>query len=333
VYRAAIFVAMIAVLLGVPSLAAAEPVGVVTILEGDAIAIRGLSGFALAEGVRVQSNDLVETGKTTFLRVEFSDGAIVDLGPATRAQLNRPSLRKNDRPALYLLWGLLKISAGKLGAGAKASVASPQFDTVGLDGESVEQVQNGASAVFAEDGPLRMLDRRHGTPVPIQLKSGDFVVLRNREAPKLSGHPAHEFVGSLPRQFQDSLPSRIGRFKEREVPPRLAGAFTYAQVEAWLDAEPMIRRRFVYEWAAKADDEVFRERLEARLARHPEWERVLYPERFEPKPAVQSAAPAPASLASPVASAPPAAGGSGPSNPSVLPATPERGAPDGAPAH
>ncbi len=332
-YRAAIFVATIAVLLGVPSLAAAETIGVVTIQEGDAIAIRGLSEFALAEGVRIQSNDLVETGKATFLRVEFSDGAMVDLGPATRAQLNRPSLRKYDRPALYLLSGLLKISAGKLGAGAKASVASPQFDAVGLDGDSVEQVQSGASAVFAEDGPVRMLDRRRGTPVQIQVKSGDFIVLPSQEAPKGSGRPAHEFVASLPRQFEDSLPPRIERFKAKEVPAKLAGAFTYAQVEAWLDAEPIIRRRFVSEWATKADDEVFRERLEARLARHPEWERLLYPERFEPKPAAPAAAPAAASVASPVASVPPAAGGSGPSNPSVLPETPERGAPKGAPAH
>jgi hypothetical protein len=333
VYRAAIFVATIAVLLGVPSLAAAETIGVVTIQEGDAIAIRGLSEFALAEGVRIQSNDLLETGKATFLRVEFSDGAMVDLGPATRAQLNRPSLRKYDRPALYLLSGMMKINAGKLAAGAKASVASPQFDAVGLDSESVEQVQNGASAVFAQDGPVRMLDRRRGTPVQIQVKSGDFIVLRNLEAPKVSGRPAHEFVGALPRQFEDSIPPRIDRFKAKEVPAKLAGAFTYAQVEDWLDAEPIIRRRFVSEWAAKADDEVFRERLEARLARHPEWERLLYPERFEPKPAAPAAAPAAASVASPVASVPPAAGGSGPSNTSVLPATPERGAREGAPAH
>jgi len=108
--------------------------------------------------------------------------------------------------------------------------------------------------------------------------------------------------------------------------------FYRAAGEAWLDAEPMIRRRFVHEWAAKADDGAFRQRLGARLARHPEWEPVLYPERFEPKPPAAAVAPPPA----PVASAPPApqAGGSAPVNPSVpLSATPEPGAPEGAPAH
>jgi hypothetical protein len=330
-YRPAIFAAMIAVLLGALSAAASESVGVVTILEGDAITIRGLSEFALAEGVRILGNDLVETGKGTFMRVEFNDGAIVDLGPATRAQLNRPTLRRYDRPTLYLLSGWMKISAGKLGSGAKASVASPQFEAIGLDGESVEQAQSGASAVFAEDAPLRVLDRRRGAPVPIQLKSGDFLPLQRYEAAKISGHPAHEFVSALPRQFEDSLPSRIARFKEREVPPKLAGAFTYAQVEAWLDAEPMIRRRFVHEWAAKADDSVFRQWLETRLSRHPEWEPVLYPERFQPKPSPQPVTPAAVPVAAPPAGS--AAGASGPPNPSVPLVTPEPGAPNGAPAH
>ena len=76
VYRSAIIPTVIAMMLvGLP--AQAEPVGVVTILEGDATTIRGLSQFALAEGVRLSSNDLVETGKSTFLRIEFTDGAIV----------------------------------------------------------------------------------------------------------------------------------------------------------------------------------------------------------------------------------------------------------------
>jgi hypothetical protein len=322
VYRSAIIGAVIAVLLVWVPVKAAESVGVVTILEGEATSIRGLSQFALAEGVHLLSNELIETGKSSFLRIEFSDGAIVDLGPATRVQVNRPSLRKYDRPTLYLLSGWMKLSAGKLASGVKASIAAPQFDAMGLDGDSVEQVQSGTSALFAETGPMRVLDHSRGASNPIQLKSGDFLALRSDEAPKISARPAHDFIAGLPRQFEDPLPSRLARFSGRDVPAKPLGAFTYAEVEAWLDAEPMIRRRFVQEWAAKADDDAFRQRLEARLSRHPEWERVLYPERFEPKPPT------------PVASAPagPARGGSGPANPSVPSATPEAGAPEGAPA-
>jgi hypothetical protein len=320
VYRSAIIGAVIAlVFVGLPA-KAAESAGVVTILEGDATAIRGLSQFALAEGVRVLGNDLIETGKSSFLRIEFTDGAIVDLGPATRVQANRPSLQRNGRPALYLLSGWMKLTATKLTSAAKASIASPQFDAVGLDGDSVEQVQGTTSALFAETGPMRVLNHSHGANAPIQLKSGDFLTLHSDEARKVSGRPSHDFVAGLPRQFEDSLPSRMARFSSREVPAKPLGAFTYAQVEAWLDAEPMIRRRFVYEWAAKTDDEAFRQHLEARLSRHPEWERVLYPERFEPK--------SPAPVASGQAN-----GASSPTNPSVPSVTPAAGAPEGAPAH
>jgi hypothetical protein len=324
VYRSAIIAAVIAVLpVGLPA-QAVEPVGVVTILEGDAITIRGLSQFGLAEGVRLLSNDLVETGKSTFLRIEFSDGTIVDLGPATRIQVNRPTLRKSDRPAFYLLSGLMKLSAGKLGANSKASIASPQFDAVNLDGNSVEQAQGSASALFAEDAPVHVLDHSRGASAPIQLKSGDFLTLRSTDAPKVSGRPAQEFIAVLPRQFEDTIPPRIARFSGRDVLPKALGGFSYGDVEAWLDAEPVIRRRFVYEWAAKADDEAFRQHLEDRLIRHPEWERLLYPERFEPKPPA------------PVASGPRGAathGGSRPANPSVPSETPEVAAPGGAPAH
>ena len=321
VYQAAISSLAIAVLMGGPPALAAESAGVVTILEGDAVVIRGLSKFALAEGVRVQADDLVETGKATFLRIEFGDRAIVDLGPGTRAQLNRPSARRYDRPTFYLLSGWAKISAAKLGSGAKASVAAPPFDADGLSGETVERIDAGSAALFAEEGAVRVLDHRRGAG-PIQLKSGDFLSVRRDEAPRIEGRPAHEFVAALPRQFEDPLPSRAERFREREVPAKPLGGFTYAEVEPWLDAEATVRRRFPREWASKANDEAFRERLEAGLARHPEWERVLYPERFEPKPP-------------PVASAPqtPDAGGSNTPNPSVPLAAPKAGSEAGVPGH
>ena len=218
------------------------------------------------------------------------------MGPSTRAQLNRPSLRINDRPALYLLAGWLKLSAGKLGAGTKAAIASPQFDAIDLEGESVERVEAGSGAVFAEGGSLRVLDRRRHARTPMVLKSGDFLAMQYGEAARISARPAHEFLAGLPRPFADRLPSRMERFRARELPPKSLGTFTYLEVEPWLDAEPSIRRRFVAEWAAKADDTAFREQLDAGLSRHPEWEPLLHPERFDPQPSrpAESSEPAPA---------------------------------------
>jgi len=300
VVRSATVTVLIAVLIGCGAAIAAEPVGVVTILDGDAILIRGLSKFALAEGVRVAANDLAETGKNAFLRVEFADGAIVDLGPATRVQLNRPSVQQGGRAGLYLLVGWLKLSVDKLPSGSKASVASREFDALGVVGETVERVERGTGAVFAESGPVRVIDRRHGASMPVALESGDYLALRGREASRIERQPPREFVAALPRQFRDRLPSRIALFRDRELMPKPTGTFSYAEVEPWIDAELLVRRRFVRDWFAKADETEFRERLDADLARHPEWERILHPERFEPK------------LAPPVASVPPAPNGTPP---------------------
>lgn len=310
--RPAVLLLAIGLLIAGAPTRAAEIAGVVTILEGDAVAIRGLSQFALAEGTRVLSNDLLQTGKNAFVRVEFTDGAIVDLGPASRAQANRPTLRRFDRPAFYLLSGWLKFSATKLGKGAKGAIASPQFDALALQGETVLRVEGAAGEVFAESGPLQVIDRRHSAAATIALKSGDFVTLRNEETVKVFPRPARDFVAALPRPFEDLLPSRVARFQGREVPAKPTGAFSYAEVEPWLDAEPMIRRRFVREWAEKANEPAFREKLDVGLARHPEWERVLYPERFEPKQPAPVASMAPA----------PAAGLATPANASMPPNTP-----------
>jgi len=283
---------LIAALIGGQSVMAAESVGMVTILDGDAVLIRGLSKYALTEGTRVLANDLVETGRSTFLRVECADGAIVDLGPATRVQLNRPSSRQAGRAGLYLLAGWLKLSAGKLPAGTRGSIAAREFDTIEVGGEAVERAQSGAGAVFAENGALHVIDRRRGAATPVALASGDFLELRGRDAARVDREPPRDFVAALPRAFADRLPSRIALFRDREVAAKPTGTFTFAEVEAWIDAEPAIRRRFVREWVAKADDAAFHERLEAGLSRHPEWERILHPERFE-QPPVDSTTPSP----------------------------------------
>jgi hypothetical protein len=282
VVRSATLSGLVALLIGWQQSVTAAPVGVVTILEGDAVLIRGLSRFTPVEGMQIDANDLLQTGKKTFLRIEFTDGAIVDFGPSSRAQLNLPSLRQADRAPLYLLAGWLKLSAGKLATGTKGSVASRSFDVVGVGGQAVARAERGASAVFAEDGAVRVIDRRRGAAMPVALESGDFLALRAMEAARVERQPPRDFVAALPRPFEDRLPSRIALFRDREVLVKPSGTFSYAEVEAWVDAEAFIRRRFVQDWVAKADEPAFRDRLEAGLAHHPEWEPILHPERFEP---------------------------------------------------
>ena len=67
---------------------AATPLATVTIADGEAVLIRGAMRYQLAEGVRLAKDDIVETSaKGRLLRIEFSDGLILDLGPESRAIL------------------------------------------------------------------------------------------------------------------------------------------------------------------------------------------------------------------------------------------------------
>jgi len=298
VFRSAVAVA----LLGITTwAAAAEPNGVATIVEGKAIVIRALNKLEVAEGVRLLADDLVHTGKDTFVRIEYDDGTSVDFGPETLLQLNHPARRKSELPGLYLLSGWLKLTSGKPQARYSASLGSPRFDALDLSGVVVVRADAESAAVFCEQGTVRWVDRRVRGAKPITLKGGDFLAVRQDEPPSLQGRPTPEFLASLPRSFRDALPSRLAKFQGRQVVAKNLGAFSYSEVESWVNAEPPIRRQFVFLWRAKADDAAFRAALEHSLSMHPEWEPVLYPELYEPKPPPQTAPSGAGPVSGPVA--------------------------------
>jgi hypothetical protein len=58
---------------------------------------------------------------------------------------------------------------------------------------------------------------------------------------------------------------------------------SYADVEAWLKAPPDIRRPLVARFRPRASDPAFRAGLVANLKFHPEWDPILFPEKYKPK--------------------------------------------------
>jgi hypothetical protein len=276
-------ICLAALLAGCQLCAAAAVGGVITIAEGKAVVYRSLGRFQAAEGVRLQADDLVYTGKDTFLQVEFDDGATIDLGPDTSIQLNGPTQRKGDRPGLYLLSGWIKVTDAPGGA-AKAMLGAPSLEVREISGTVVAHIEAGSGAVFVEDGGARLTDRRGRASAAVTLKHNDFIAFHKDEAIIPAGRPSSDFVAALPRQFRDQLPQRLAAFKGREKTARVDGTFSYAEVEAWINAEAPIRRQFVRTWRAKADDAAFRASLDQAMPMHPEWDPVLHPELYEPKP-------------------------------------------------
>jgi len=276
-------------MLTLPALAsAAAPVASVTILDGDApVVVRDAAKLTLAEGVRLLPDDIVEASdKTRLLRIEFSDGAILDIGPATRLLLSpRLAGERGKRPAkVYMLQGMAKLTTPKGGPAGTATLTSPAYDVSGVTRDVVLLVQGDESYAFAESGEVALVERNAGKEVGNhRLKSGDFYARSGDNRAAITARPAAAFIQRLPRAFLDTLPSRAELFKTRVVEPKPAGNIAYADVQAWIDAEPALRPGFVTRWKAQARNPDFRKGLVAQMAAHPEWDRTLFPEKYLPK--------------------------------------------------
>jgi len=297
VFKCMIAIALIASAHAAP---ATRPAGIVTILQGRAIVIRALSQFEAAEGMRLLADDLVKTDKDTFVRIEYEDQSSIELGSETQLQVNHPAARKkSNRPALYVLEGWLKVGAGKGDSAGKPAFGSVGMDVVDVTGVMVMRGDSASRELFAEQGAARWIDRDPRGAEPVTLKQGDFLVAAQDRPPKTQARPSADFTAALPRPFRDTLPFRYDLFKDRSVAPKGQVPFNYADVEPWLNAEPSIRRQFVVMWRRKADNPAFRASLDRDLQKHPEWDPVLHPEKYEPKPPPVPPTPSPAAASQP----------------------------------
>lgn len=285
---------------------AAAPAPTVTILDGSAVLLRGAGRLQVAEGVRLAPQDIVETAADARLvRIEFPDGLALSLGPGTRAMLDPRLAGEKGRAArVYLLRGWFKLNAapapaGKPGAAPAPApmspLSSPGLDLVAASGSVVASVQDNALQVFVESGDATVQERQAGAPTggPQKLRSGEFLARAGTAKSAIAPRAPGDFVQQLPRSFLDTLPARAAMFSDREVTPKALGDITYPEVAAWLAAEPALRRPAMPRWRPLTRNPAFRNALVADMAAHPEWDRVLFPEKYLPKPAYPGAAPAP----------------------------------------
>ena len=138
---------------------AAEPPAVVTLLEGQAALLRGTVRYALAEGVRLQSGDIVELGDKGTTLIEFADGCEFSLGPKARlyvAALVPRAAKAGGISDFYLMQGWGKLSSGK--SAAPLRITTPVFGLGTADATAVMQVTDGEGAMFVESGEVRVAE-------------------------------------------------------------------------------------------------------------------------------------------------------------------------------
>lgn len=278
---------------------AEQPIGLATVVEGDVTLLRQTTKLTVKPGMRLMALDMLETGpKANIVRLEFSSGAIADLGPATQVML-APKLAsgaKRRQATLYAVSGWVKLS-GSPGKDAAANLLMAEsLDLSGLTGSAVVSIQAKASHVFAESGAVTVTERRAGQSAPVvALKSGTLFARVGNDKASVAQHPPSAFMQSVPKAFLDPIPARTELFKGKAEPPiKSLGELTYAEATPWLSAELPLRNALVALWKGQLNPDL-RAGLASHIKAHPEWDRVLFPEKYLPaNPASAAASAAPA---------------------------------------
>jgi hypothetical protein len=263
--------------------AAADPAPVLTLLEGPSTMVRGVTRYALVEGVPLESGDILEIGEKSIAELEFADAVALTLGPGTRvlgASLPRSATARGD---FYFPQGVAKF--GRVGTGARLRVVTPFGTVQPQEGSAVLLVNASGMQIFAEGGPVTVTGeaRRGATAETLRLRTGEFFSGRSVQRGGVRARPTPEFIDALPRLFLDPLPSRLSRVKGQPARPKALGTVSYPDVETWLKAPWAFRRPMVPRFRKLAEQPAFREALIANMRFHWEWDRVLFPEKYEPK--------------------------------------------------
>lgn len=265
---------------------AADPSGTITILEGDALIYRGTGRLYAAEGVRLQAGDIVETAASTFAQVELPDQSVAQFGPSTRVLFNATTTKGKTERWMYVMDGWTKLTGAKHDPanGPGYDVRMPLLEIPAAPAVLVMRTSPAEASLFVERGDVRLNERQAGAAsAPLGLKAGDFYRRKAGGRGTTASTTPPQFLSEMPRAFRDSLPLRAERYRDKPVQPREATEFGYADVEVWLKAEPPVRRPLMQRWRVKAREPAFRTALITNLSAHPEWDPILFPEKYKPK--------------------------------------------------
>jgi hypothetical protein len=294
--RSAVLHTLFAIVALLPlSAGAAEAVATVTLLEGSATLLRAPGRYAVAEGVRLEAGDVIELPDKASAQIEFTDGTLAALGPRTRFMVlsYSPSGRARGGGELFLLSGWLKAARSRAAPHVVNRLSTALVEVAVQEATVVMFAAADETSVFVESGEARIAQNPHSgsSDDAARVKAGQFFSRKGEQRGAIAPRPPHALVSAMPRNFMDTLPSRLAKFKERAVPARRMADFTYSEVEPWINSVPAVRRALVSRWHAKAADPAFHTALAANLKEHPEWDRVLNPEKYKDTPGSWGAKP------------------------------------------
>jgi hypothetical protein len=259
-------------------------VGVITILDGNARLLRGVSWHKLIEGARLQDGDVIDTADRAQVQIEMSAGPMVNfVGPAELLVAGAGS-RESKQPApaeMYLTRGWLKLAAKQ--GGIVLRVRSPAGTITTGDGVVVMHVESEALEAFVERGNTRLNEPGRGAAEATahDVKSGEFAISASDRPFGTSGAAPQKFVAAMPRHFRDPLPNRAALYEVSRVQLVADRTISYAEAEPWLTGP--YRRAFLKRLQPRLTDPEFRAPVMAKLQAYPEWHGALVPPEAPPK--------------------------------------------------
>ena len=247
--------------------------GTVTMLDGKGSLIRGTSRYTLVKGIELQQGDILELNDNSLTQVEFGDGTAVSFGEQSRVMFFSALSGKRTQVEIYILRGIVKASSAK---GAKQlQIDTPLMNIAFTDATGVISVSPTEAEMFFETGGAKITAGRSG----VKIKEGEYCSIKAGKKPAVMNRPPQSFIANLPIPFRDSLPSLLTKTGNRKVQLGKPLDFSYKEVEPWLDSKPTVRRYLANQWNPKAHDPSFRKELIHNMHKHPEWGRVLSPEK------------------------------------------------------
>jgi len=234
--RAAFYAAIAAALIGavaLPCLAASTPGALLTIADGPVQVLRGTLRLEAVEGQALLDDDIVRTGAASAVaRIEFGDGRMLDLGPATQVLLL--SERAASSAGLAGTSAVLAQGWAKLTAGADgARIAAPGVIVAAGPRSSVllRAAGDNSLIVFAEAHASQLLPR--GNAVAQRVLHEGQAQLRDAQ-----GTWSAARVRDVPRALADSLPRRAARFEGLGVDATASSPLAVDDLAPWWQAEP-----------------------------------------------------------------------------------------------
>jgi hypothetical protein len=256
-----------------------------TLVEGRLALIRGATLYTATQGARLGNGDILAIDPKGQAQLEFADGAILNLAQGARAMLAGAAPGGRGQAEIAVLSGWVKFTQKKSAKSAPYRVIAPLAEIASGDATAVLNAGDDFANIYVESGAARFFERGKKGPQGAvrDVKGGDFIVRKGEQPANFAPRPSAEFVKNMPRHFQDNLPVLLEKVKSKRTEPRREHDVAYAEIEAWLKASSPNRRGFVKRFEARAKDPEFRRKLIENLREHPEWDPVLFPEKYETK--------------------------------------------------